>query len=335
MKLSGDDALVEDIGEFGLIDRIRDIVGKSSALLGIGDDTAVIDLGGPEVLLATVDMQVQDVHFRLNRPPIDLGRRVIAVSISDVAAMGGKPRHVLSSLALPPGTGTAWVEDLYRGMTAEAERWGAGIAGGNLTRTPGPMCIDIVLLGTAPRSNVVERSTARAGDLLAVTGTLGDAAALRLAREQGIDVTARMPLEWIDRAGTVHPRVVEGQEMAAAHLVHAMLDISDGLAGDLEHLCQASGVGAEIESGRLPISAEVREIAGLLGLDPATLALTGGEDYELLVALSSADIERVAQLAPSVRLHVVGRLVQPDAGITLIDALGSRHPITAGAWRHF
>jgi thiamine-monophosphate kinase len=323
------------IGEFGLIDRIQRIVGPSEVGAGIGDDAAVIDSGGPEVLLATVDMLVEDVHFRPDMPALELGRRCIAVNVSDVAAMGGTPRYALVSLALRRETSTTWVEELYRGMMAEALASTMDIVGGNLTRTAGPLCIDVILLGSVPRGEVVLRSGGRVGDLLAVTGTLGDAAALRAAREQGLDLTGIAEPGWIDQAARVHPRVREGRALATARLAHAMLDLSDGLAGDLEHLCWASGVGAEIEAHHVPISPEVRAIADLLDLDPLTLALAGGEDYELLVALGAGGVARAAQETPPVHLHVLGRLVPRDEGICLVDRAGKRHPIETGAWRHF
>ena len=327
---------IEGMGEFDLIDRIRRITGPSSALMGIGDDAAVIDLGGPEVLLATVDMQVQNVHFGIEQyAPADLGRRAVAVNLSDIAAMGGTPRHVLVSLALPPDIPATWVEELYQGMATEAGDWDADIIGGNISRIQGPICVDVIILGSVPPGEVVPRSGGRPGDLLAVTGSLGNAAALRSAVEHALDLDDLASPEWIASAASVHPRVREGRVLAGLHLAHAMLDLSDGLAGDLQHLCRASGVGAEIDARRLPIDDQVWSIAAALGLDALDLAISGGEDYELLIALGSQDAEAACEALASVGLHVIGRLEPAAHGITLLDWTGRRHSMPPSGWTHF
>jgi thiamine-monophosphate kinase len=326
---------IAEVGEFGLIDQIRGIAGESSAAAGIGDDAAVIDLGGGDAVLATVDMQVENVHFRLDQhASAELGRRVVAVSVSDIAAMGGIPRHILTSLALPPSTPAAWVEGLYRGMAAEARHWDADIVGGNLARIDGPICLDIIVIGTVPHAEVVARSGGRLGDVLAVTGTLGNAAALRLARERSLDLADLAGPEWIRRAAEVHPRVRQGRALARSRLVHAMIDISDGLAGDVGHLCRASHTGAEIDARLLPIEPEARAIAEALGLDPVTLSLSGGEDYELLIAMSGGALEKAREVTPDIALHAIGRLTAPVKGVSLIDD-GVSRPLSGTAWRHF
>ena len=174
---------VGGIGEFELIDRLSGLVGGSAAVVGIGDDAAVLDFGGTDYVLATVDMMVQDVHFELrDTDPRLIGRRAIAINVSDIAAMGGEPSFALISLALPAECPVDFVERLYEGLRHESGLTGAGIVGGNMTRTSGPICIDVTVLGRVPKDEVVLRSGARAGDILAVTGTLGGAAARRLAR---------------------------------------------------------------------------------------------------------------------------------------------------------
>lgn len=327
---------VRDLGEFGLIDRIRTVVGGSSAVLGIGDDAAVLDLGGPDLLLATVDMQVQDVHFVLEEQSgMEVGRRVIAVNVSDIAAMGGSPTFALTSLALPPDTSTSWVDDLYAGMRDECRQWGAEIVGGNFTRTEGPVCIDVTMLGSCPRDQVVPRRGAVLGDLLAVTGSLGNRAALRYARSYPVSTEGLALPEWVEHAMRVHPKVREARTLAANHLVHAMIDLSDGLAGDVAHLCRESNVGAMIDWEQLPIESPVRAIAPAVQQAPEVLALYGGEDYELLVALDAKSLQRASQIAPDLALHVVGRIVPAFEGITVITGTW-RRPLRVGdAWRHF
>lgn len=325
---------VRDIGEFGLIDRLASIVGQSPAVVGIGDDAAVLDVGGPDYLLATMDALVDGIHFRLDRhPPRAIGRRAMAVNISDVAAMGGQPLFALASLALPPNMPLAEIESLYEGMRDLGKRCNTAIVGGNVTRNPGPLVLDIALLGRVPRDEAVTRNGARPGDLLAVTGTLGTRAAIRLAEEDGFDLERLRG--WAAEAYVPEPQVAAGRALAAGHLVHAMMDLSDGLAGDIRHLCVASGVGAVIDEADLPISDEVQEIASILGSDAAEIALTGGEDYELLCALPAAALIAARRALGPLPFTPIGRITEPDEGITLIGRGGHRRPLIQRSWEHF
>jgi thiamine-monophosphate kinase len=325
---------LRDIGEFGLIDRLMAIVGPGDAAIGIGDDAAALGLGGPDYLLATVDMMVEGVHFRLpSSPATDIGRRAIAVNVSDIAAMGGEPRHALISIAVSPDLELTVLEEIYQGLADEAEQYGTSIIGGNTSRTTGPLAIDIVLLGTVPKGEIVRRSGARTGDVLAVTGTLGERAALHLARDAGLDL--RPWREWVGTAAVPRPRVAAARALASRHLAHAMLDLSDGLAGDVHHLCAASRVGAVVDAEHLPVSPQVNAICRALGENPVDLALGGGEDYELLVALAPTAVDLAREIVAPLPLHVVGDVVDADEGITLAGPRGRQGLSAAQSWRHF
>lgn len=326
---------IADLGEFGLLRHIRALAGSGSPVVGIGDDAAVLDVGSPDYLLATTDMLVEGVHFTTTWDPYVVGRRAISVNVSDVAAMGGCPGYALTSLALPPNTPVRFVTQLYKGFSDGAERYGVSLVGGNLTRTPGPISIDVLLLGSVAPTNLVLRSGARPGDLVAVTGSLGDAAAARLVREQGAHAHDTAVEKWLGSHRWPEVRVREAQRLAAARAVHAMMDLSDGLAGDIRHLCEASNVGALIRADSLPISIETRRAAQSLGLPALDLALTGGEDYELLLALSPTMRAAAQEACGDVPLVVIGACTQPDEGINIVDFSGRRHPLSETGWRHF
>lgn len=317
---------VAGLGEFGLIARLRAVVGQGGAVIGIGDDAAVLEGTGDLRLLATVDMLVEDVHFRRTFGPAVIGRHAMAVNLSDLAAMGGSPRAALVSLALPPLLEVSFVEELYRAMNGEVARFGAGVVGGNIARTEGPLIIDVTMLGEAPADQVVLRRGARPGDLLCVTGQLGEAAARLQRRERDI------------RAGDVRipqPRIEAGRALAANHLVHAMIDVSDGLAADLHHLAAASGVGAVIAVDALPVAIRAREVAAALRENPLDLALYGGEDYELLMALPPEHLEEARQAVGQLNLAVIGWVLHADDGILLEGAGGARTSLPARGWQHF
>lgn len=325
-----------DIGEFGLIDRIASIVGETGAVIGIGDDTAVVDLHTGDYLLATVDMLVEGVHFRrATIGAFELGRRALAITLSDIAAMGGSPSFALTSIAASPDTPLRFVEDLYRGIRFEGEGVGVGLIGGNTTRTAGPITLDVTLLGTVPRNEAVRRRGAQPGDALVVTGLLGEAAARRLLLDHPHLMEAGDFTEFLSRYAVPEPRISAGRDLAARHLAHAMLDISDGLASDLHHLTQASAVGAVIYEENLPISTTARSIAGLVGLNPSELALFGGEDYELLFAVAENAVDDARAAVGRLPLYVVGTVLAPEHGLLLERFGGAREPLPARGWTHF
>jgi thiamine-monophosphate kinase len=332
----GSSRSVRDLGEFGLIDRLAGLVPGSTAVVGIGDDAAVLDVGGADYLLATIDMLVENVHFDLqDTEPRIIGRRALAINVSDIAAMGGEPSFALISLALPPSCSARFIEDIYEGLVLEAALTTTGIVGGNVTRISGPLCIDVTVLGRVPRDEVVLRSGARPGDVLVVTGSLGAAAARREARVGDHTADAAM-MAAADRLPAIPvPRVTVARRLASGRIARAMLDLSDGLAGDVRHLCRASNVGAVLRADRLPISATTRTIAAALGVSPVSLALSGGEDYELLIAISPHDVERAQDAAGAVPLTQIGEVVSQISGMILLTDSGEREELPPSGWTHF
>jgi thiamine-monophosphate kinase len=330
---------IADIGEFGLIDRIAALTGPAPAgtVTGIGDDTAVLDTGGPRLLLATIDIQVEERHFIRDRiEPYVLGRRTAAINLSDIGAMGGQPRWALVSLALPSDLEVAWVEELYRGLREELVRFDAAVVGGNLSGSD-RVVLDLVLLGDIERGRVLRRDGARPGDVVLVTGDLGASAAGRFALDAGLDPSDTVVAAAIERHLTPRPRVREGQAIASAGGATAMLDLSDGLAGDLRHITDASHAGARVDLARLPVTDATRAVAARLGLDPVRLAVAGGEDYELLFTAPPAMVEslrRAVETATGVPVTAIGEIVRAEAGCQFVD--GDRAtPVDVAGWDHF
>ena len=335
---------ISELGEFGLIERIKRALPQSSSevVVGIGDDVAVLKGAGPEYLLATCDIQVENVHFlRSAITPYQLGRRIAAINVSDIAAMGGAPQWALVSLALPPDLETDFVDALYQGMQEELGRGGAAIVGGNLSRMEQAVAIDLCLLGKVLPENLLLRSGACRGDLIMVTGTLGDSrAGLELVREPGLFVSEECRRQAGTRHLTPQPRLPEGQVLGCSGLVHAMADVSDGLLADLGHICRASRVGAEIWLGNLPVGTAAREVAQATGQDALNWALSGGEDYELLFTVASecaAEVQKILKEETGTLCHVVGQVVAEAEGvhIRLEDGKTTTSSEKRAGWDHF
>ena len=329
------------IGEFGLIDRIDRLLKKEGVPgagldVGLGDDCAAIRPRPGFDLLVTCDAFVEGRHYlpeRISR--FDLGRRAMTANISDIGAMGGWPLYGLVSLGLKAETPVSDVEALYRGFLFELNPLGAVVIGGNLTQSGVPF-IDITLIGEVEPADLTRRSTARVGDAVLVTGWPGQAAAglsLLLAASPGAALDAE-PLVRV--YSTPGHRVREGRAIGRSHLASAMIDTSDGLLGDLGHICQDSRVGAELFMESLPVSAELRSAAGRLGKAPYEFVLADSDDYELIVACRPENVRGIQQVvaevgeAPSA---VIGRLTEepgirlkwPDGRITRAEAVGWDH----------
>lgn len=335
---------VSDLGEFGLISRIAASLPLPPAdvLVGIGDDVAVLRTSGEEVLLATCDAQVENVHFIRDRiTPYQLGRKTIAINVSDIAAMGGKPAWALVSLALPPDLDVSFVDGLYAGMRDQIGLAGGTVVGGNLSRTRSELVIDLCLLGRADPSQVLLRNGARVGDLILVTGTLGDSrAGLEILLRPELAVTTEARKNLSERHLTPQPRLAEGQTLARSGMVHAMVDVSDGLAADIGHICNASGVGAEIHETELPINSACREAALAAGKSAVDWALHGGEDYELLFTAASenaAEIRRVLKEKTGTCCRVIGEIIGGAACVQILGSDGKRNTAGSGSggWDHF
>lgn len=333
---------ISALGEFGLIERIAAGLPDyaEDVVVGIGDDVAVLRLDDQTCQLATCDIQVEGTHFLRNATtPYQLGRKAAAINLSDIAAKGGTPEHFLVSLALRPDLEVSWVESLYEGLSEEAARYGADIVGGNLSRTDGPIVIDVFLLGRVKRKELLLRSGARVGDVILVTGWLGEAAGgLALARQPGLRLEEKEEERLLAAHLTPTPRVDEGRAIARSGMATAMIDVSDGLSGDLMHLCEASEVGVRVRAGRLPISVGTRGVAELSGRLDWALALQGGEDYELcFTAPGEAEEELVAvvERATGVRVTRIGEVLPAEAGRWVQLEDGREIPLEAEAWDHF
>ncbi len=277
--------------EFGFIRRIRD---KFSGLvppgtLGIGDDCAVVPLDGGRSMAISTDLLVEEVHFLRNRiSPRELGSKSLAVNLSDIAAMGATPSGSLLSLGLSRDLSPEWREEFVEGYREMSERYRVPLLGGDTTASE-KIVISVTAMGTAPDDRIKTRSGARPGDRIFVTGPLGDSAAgLRILLDGG---TGNDPGEskLVQAHKGPRPRVGEGIFLGSLPFVRAMMDVSDGVASDLLHILEASGVGAWVDADRLPISAELLRFCRARGSDAFEMAATGGEDYALLFTVEPAE----------------------------------------------
>jgi len=334
---------VADVGEFGIVARLRQRFGTAGPIAqtgvarGIGDDTAALQVSPGHLLLATTDAAVEGVHFlRAATTPRLLGQRVLAVNLSDIAAMGGIPRWALASFSLPGETSVQFVDELAEGLADEAARYHVAVVGGNLARSPERLVLDLTLLGEVEPDRVVYRTGAKAGDWVLATGTLGDAAAgLSIVLGQApADVPGASALLARQRLPT--PRVEAGRAIALSGLATSMIDLSDGLASDLGHLADDNHLGAIVSAESVPLSPALANLARTARRDPLEWALHGGEDYELLLttpADRAGDLIAVVQ-ASGVPLTVVGEMTATP-GIWLQRPNGHREPLGEAAWRHF
>lgn len=333
---------LQDIGgEFGFIDRLRGPhagVPGDGLVTSIGDDAAVLDAPPGRQIVVTTDMLVEHVHFRRDwSDPYSIGWKAAAVNLSDVAAMGSDPTFAFLSLALTPHETVENLDRLMDGFSDCLTRYGARLAGGDTNAAPTDLTVSVTLLGSVPTGQAVTRAGAHPGDVLLVTGALGQSAAgLALLAAHGQPKAAQVSEILVSAHRRPQPRVMAGLAAAQTHKIHACLDLSDGLLGDVPKLCAASGVGARIETACLPVSDELRRVCALLDKDPVSMALHGGEDYELLLAVAPADVDAVksAVEAAGVPLTAVGEITK--SGLRVVDVNG-QDEITppSGGWDHF
>jgi thiamine-monophosphate kinase len=331
-------------GEFALIARLTaSLPSRADVLVGVGDDCAVLDVGSEQALLVTCDSQVEGVHFTLRTAtPWEIGRKALAVNLSDIAAMGGEPRYALISLHLPHGAAPEVVEGIYAGLRAEAEAFQTVIVGGNISGTGRAegLALDITLLGRVERGRALTRGGARVGDTIFLTGYAGESAAgLHTLLYPGHPY----PEEARERLRARHrvplPRVAEGRLLSrlGPALITALIDISDGLSGDLAHICECSGVGARLEAARLPISSELRAVATAAGQDPLQWVLHGGEDYELLFTVAAGHEEEVMaafRAESETTITPIGEIIAAGEGLRLRRSDGSDEPLQLRSWDH-
>jgi thiamine-monophosphate kinase len=332
------------VNEDDLVATIRRLVGSEApgVTQGIGDDAAVVRVGDRDLLLTT-DMLVEGVDFdRDIASARDIGYRAMAANLSDIAAMGGSPRFALVALGMPADTEARFVVELFAGIREAGDEHAAAVVGGDLSSSDG-LVISITLAGEAPPGGALLRSGARPADRIVVTGRLGEAAGgLRLLREGPRAVAFARASGWGD--DLVHAflrpvaRVGEGQTLARSGAT-AMIDVSDGLARDLGRLAAASGLGAVIWLDSVPVAAGLSALASTLEAEPMNMALSGGEDFELLAALPADRVDGVtAALAErfGTPLSVIGEF-RPEPGLVAASAPGAADeaPLEPAGWDHF
>jgi thiamine-monophosphate kinase len=320
---------LKELGERRVISRIRRAFSepRPDILIGIGDDAALVK--APRSLLLTTDILVEDEDFRRAvHPPRLLGRKALNVNLSDIAAMGGRPLHALVGLAAPGDLEESWLREFMAGFRSAAREAGVALVGGDLSRSEKIM-IPVTVTGEA--KSPVTRSGARSGDWVFVSGTLGDAAlGFRLFEKGGLQEKRRGVGPLIKAFLDPVPRLELGAFLARRKLASAMIDISDGLSVDLAHICEESGVGAEVEAERIPLSPALRRFSK----DPLALALNGGEDFELLFTVRPAKLAAVRMLSSRFELTRIGRLT-PGHKMFLIGSDKKKKPLRAGGFEHF
>lgn len=312
-------------GEFSRIARhFRPLAGPGA--LALGDDAAVFAPPPGRELVVAADAIVAGVHFLPDDPPGLIGRKLLRTNLSDLAAMGATPLGYLMTVSVPRCTPDAWFADFAAGLAADQAEFGIFLLGGDTTSTPGPVSLSLTIIGHVAPGAALHRAGARAGDGLWVSGSIGDGAlGLLAARGEIADTDGYLA----GRYRLPQPRLALGQ--AVAGIAHAGMDVSDGLVQDTGHLCRAGGVGAVIEAASVPLSPAAR------AADRLALCLTGGDDYELLLAVPPAGEAALAAAAARCGIPVtrIGGFVAGPPVVTVRSADGQQMPLSSGGWSHF
>jgi thiamine-monophosphate kinase len=316
--------------EFALIaQHFRPLAGDGA--LDLSDDAALLTPPAGQQLVLAADALVQGVHFLPDDPPGMIARKLLRVNLSDLAAMGAAPLGYLMTTAFTRGTPDAWIADFVVGLAEDQQRFGIAVLGGDTVATPGPACFSLTILGQVPPGQALHRRGARIGDDVWVSGSIGDGA-LGLRVLQG-SLAADAEGHLARRYHLPEPRLALGQALRG--VAQAAMDVSDGLVQDLGHLCRAAGCGAEIRADAVPLSAAA---SAALAVDAALLPLilTGGDDYELLLAAApeAADAVRAAGIKAGVPVARIGRFIAGE-GVVVRDASGATIMLPQGGWSHF
>ncbi len=335
---------VNELGEFGLIEHLtkdhKTI--NASTIKGVGDDAAVLESGNSLTVIST-DSLVEGIHFDLMYTPLKhLGYKSVVVSLSDICAMNAIPQQVMVSIAISNRFSVEAMDELYAGIYAACKRYKVDLIGGDMTSSPRGLFINTTAIGQVSKEKITYRSTAKVGDLLCVTGDLGGA-------YLGLQILEREKQIYLENPG-VQPDM-EGQNYIIGRQLKpearkdmidlfdqhqlvptSMIDISDGLASEVFHICKQSGVGAWVEESGVPIKQEVELQSIKFKIDPITCALSGGEDYELLFTVDPKDIEKVKYMPD---IYIMGEIVEAKDGVKLHTKGGNIHDIKAQGWKHF
>lgn len=335
---------ISSLGEFGLIDRISKRFDKinPSTVYGIGDDTAVID-GGNDYILMSTDMLIEGPHFNLSYVPLKhLGYKAVAVNVSDIAAMNGRPEQITISLGVSNRFSVEAVDELYEGIKAACKNFNVDLVGGDTTSSPAGLVINISIIGRVAKDKVVYRNSAKTNDIICVTGDLGAAymGLQVLEREKEVFLTNPNMQPDIEKYEYLVGRQLKPE--ARMDIIYdleelkvvptAMIDVSDGIASELFHIGTQSGVGVKIFEDKIPIDSQTYETAVEMNIDPTTCALNGGEDYELLFTIKPSDHDKLKNHPD---IHFIGHVHSDASQNQLITKGGNVVSLKAQGWTHF
>lgn len=336
---------ISDLGEFGLIRHLTEHIQLKnlSSMKGIGDDAAVIDTGGEKATVVSTDMLTEGVHFDLSYVPMKhLGYKTATVNFSDICAMNAVPKQLLISIAVSSRFPVDALEELYSGILLACERYQVDLVGGDTTSSKSGLTISATIIGEAKKDKLVYRNGAKEKDLICVTGDLGGAYMGLMLLQREKEVFASHPGVQPELEGNDY--ILERQLKPEARIdipmlfdqigiqPTAMIDISDGLASELMHICTQSGLGATIYEEKIPIDPMTYDRAREFGIDPTTTAMNGGEDYELLFTINADDFEKIKG---NPDITVIGYMTDKNAGLNLISKSNTSHPIKAQGWDSF
>ncbi|MBL7892321.1 MAG: thiamine-phosphate kinase [Bacteroidia bacterium] len=332
---------LEALGEFGLIKHLTQFINlkNESSVKGVGDDAAVIDYKNKQTVIST-DMLVEGVHFDLTYTPLKhLGYKSVTVNLSDIYSMNATPRQILVSIALSNRFSLEAIEELYSGITLACDRYGIDLVGGDTTTSQSGLVINVTAIGEADKKNIVYRDGAKESNLLCVSGDLGGAYVGLQLLEREKKIFKENPGVQPDLEGNDYilerqlkpearkdlPLIFEGLEITPT----AMIDISDGLASEILHICTQSGVGCNLYEEKIPIDPMTFNRAREFNLDPTTCALNGGEDYELLFTV---DISHYEKIKDNPDISIIGHISDKNSGCNLVSKSGTVHPLKAQGW---
>ena len=332
MKLS-------EIGEFGFIRRVSQqcLNRPEGVFRGIGDDCAVIDINDDEFMLVTTDLLIERCHFKLEwTSPEDLGTKSLAVNLSDIAACGGIPRDAFISLAIPKRLDVEWLDRFYRGITDHAKCHRVNILGGDTTLSRSDLMINVALTGLVPKSQALLRNGASPGDLVCLTGVLGESSAGLKLLERGISLETPEEKGLVRSHLTPVPLLREGRILAQSGYCSALIDVSDGMSSDLNHICEQSGVGAIISEEQIPVSKKLEAVFADSRKEIMKFIFHGGEDYALLAAVKPDGLPelkfRFQKIGASI--YQIGEFTN-DPGRVILKSRGNTMDLRPRGWDHF
>lgn len=332
------------LGEFGLIERINQQFTPTlpQTIKGIGDDAAVIDTGSDEYTLVSTDMLIEGVHFDLSYAPLKhLGYKAVAVNVSDIAAMNGTPRQITVSIGLSNRFSVEAIDELYAGIQTACEAYKVDLVGGDTSASRSGLVLSVTAIGTVKKDKIAYRSGAQPNDVICVTGDLG-------AAYLGLQLLEREKREFLENPN-MQPQLEDkaylvGRQLkpeARTNIIYelndaglvptSMIDVSDGLASEILHLCKQSGTGAQIFEEHIPVADETFLTADEFKLSPLTAALNGGEDYELLFTIKQTDYEKIKN---SPHISFIGFMTNDPSAVEIVTKRGGRFPVQAQGWQH-